>query len=86
MAAALRPLREAVAAPHPAKGRRYPVERGEDDFCRLVELVKLMQKLIDAGHFIPNDGSHFCPGCGFQNTCREWHLNPNASPQLATAG
>jgi putative RecB family exonuclease len=65
----------------------YPAERTEDDFHRLVELIKLMQEMIDSGHFVPNEGSYFCSGCGFQTACREWHLNPTCEERvLLSAG
>lgn len=60
----------------------YPTERTENDFHRLAELVKLMQSMIDAGHFVPNQGSNYCSGCGYQTACRNWHLDP--APQLHT--
>lgn len=52
---------------------RYAVERTADDFARLVELIKLMQAMIEAGHFPPHEGSYFCGGCGFQEACRDWY-------------
>src|SRR5580765_823587 len=45
---------------------QYPAERTQEDFFRLVDLYKAAQALIDSGNFIPNNGSNFCGGCGFQ--------------------
>lgn len=65
----------------------YAAERTEEDFHRLVDLVKLMLEMIDSGHFVPAEGSHFCPGCGYQGACREWSLNPTCQPEtLVPAG
>jgi hypothetical protein len=55
---------------------QYLAERTESDFHRMIELVKLMREMIDSGHFIADDGSHFCPGCGFQRACRERQFKP----------
>ena len=58
---------------------QYPAERTEEDFHRLIELVKLMRRMIQAELFIPNDGSHFCPGCGYQSACHRWPIGCNSS-------
>jgi len=50
----------------------YPIERSEPDFWRLAELVKRMEAMIAAGHFVPNDGSMYCARCGYQGLCRQW--------------
>jgi len=64
---------------------QYPAERTEEDFYRLVELVKVAESMIAAEHFLPNDGSFFCAGCGYQAVCRDWHLDSTepAHPQAA---
>jgi CRISPR/Cas system-associated exonuclease Cas4 (RecB family) len=68
---------------------QYPAERSQEDFHRLVDLIKAAQTLIDSGNLIPNEGSYFCAGCGFQTACRDWSFQstpaaPTRRPQLLT--
>jgi putative RecB family exonuclease len=48
----------------------YTTDRTEDDYVRLGELVRLAERCIEAGLFVPNEGGHFCSGCGFTELCR----------------
>jgi Holliday junction resolvase-like predicted endonuclease len=64
---------------------QYPAERNQKDFFRLVDLYKAAQALIDSGNFIPNNGSNFCGGCGFQTACREWQFGSVNKPMLVPA-
>ena len=54
---------------------QYVAERSENDFYRMIELIKVMESMIKTGTFLPNEGSYFCPGCGHQTVCRQWHLH-----------
>ena len=47
--------------------------RTEDQFLRLIELVKTIDSMIAAEHFLPNEGSFYCGGCPHQAACAEWH-------------
>ncbi|HQA43676.1 MAG TPA: PD-(D/E)XK nuclease family protein [Phycisphaerae bacterium] len=62
---------------------QYSVSRTEHDFHRLVELVRYAEIMINSGLFLPNDGSSFCPGCGYQTACQNWHLSDSPEPAPA---
>ena len=52
---------------------QYLTTRSEDQFLRMVELVKQAERMIAAEHFLPNETSYYCAGCPFQEPCRAWH-------------
>ncbi len=52
---------------------RHVTTRTEDQFHRMVELVKRVESMIAAEHFLPNEQSYFCSGCPHQAACRAWH-------------
>ncbi len=29
--------------------------------------------VVRAGHFLPNEGSFYCPSCPHSGACRAWH-------------
>jgi hypothetical protein len=35
--------------------------------------VKVVESMIAAEHFLPNEQSFYCAGCPHQLACREWH-------------
>jgi len=63
----------------------YTIDRTPEDYTRLGELVRLAERCIDAGLFIPNEGGHFCSGCGFADLCRRADWMRSDTPAL-TAG
>ena len=54
---------------------RHVTQRSTDDFDRMVELARTSEALIAAEHFLPNEQSFYCSGCGFQEACKSWHRN-----------
>lgn len=52
---------------------QYPVIRDESDFQRLIAIVRLVEKGISAGIFLPNRGSMSCHSCGYEPLCAGWH-------------
>ena len=54
---------------------RHITTRTPDNFDRMVELARTAEALIAAGHFLPNEQSFYCSGCGFQAACKSWHRN-----------
>ena len=52
---------------------QHTTRRTQDDYHRLVELVKIVEKMIAAGVFAPNETSFYCKGCPHQSACRAWH-------------
>ena len=47
--------------------------RTQDQFHRMVEMVKMAERVIQAEHFLPNEGSFYCSGCPHQAACKGWH-------------
>lgn len=52
---------------------RQVTTRTEDQFHRMVELVKRVESMFQAEHFLPNEQSYSCSGCPHQQACRAWH-------------
>ena len=51
---------------------RYYVERSERDLQRFVHKVRVVDKAIQAGVFVPNDLSFACPTCPVAGACGRW--------------
>ena len=51
---------------------RYYVERSERDLRRFIHKVRVVDKAIQAGVFVPNDLSFACPTCPFAGACGKW--------------
>lgn len=47
--------------------------RTDDQFQRMIELLKVVESMIAAEHFLPNEHSFYCGGCPHQEACRAWH-------------
>ena len=52
---------------------RHVTTRKQDQFERMVVLVKRVEQMIAAGHFLPNESSFYCAGCPHQDACKAWH-------------
>jgi Holliday junction resolvase-like predicted endonuclease len=52
---------------------QHVTTRTVDQFHRMVELVKLAEKMIAAEHFLPSEQGFYCAGCPHQEACRAWH-------------
>jgi Holliday junction resolvase-like predicted endonuclease len=48
-------------------------DRTQDQFQRMIELIKAIDSMIAAEHFLPNEGSFYCSGCTHQAACEKWH-------------
>jgi putative RecB family exonuclease len=59
---------------------QHVTSRGPDQFLRLVEMAKLAESMIKAGHFAPNEQSFYCGGCPHQEACKSWHRGPTRLP------
>jgi putative RecB family exonuclease len=69
----------------PARFQRVHVTRGEDDFRRLVALVRVAERMVLSGAIFPRE-DWACSGCGYRAACRAWHEQvpaPTAEPALA---
>jgi hypothetical protein len=53
---------------------QHVTERTVDQFYRMVELVKLVERAVKAEVFIPNEQGFYCGGCPHQEACKAWHL------------
>lgn len=51
----------------------HATERTVDHFYRMVELVKLVERAIQAEVFLPSEQGFYCGGCPHQEACRAWH-------------
>lgn len=51
----------------------HPTTRTLDQFHRMVEMVKRVESMIAAEHFLPNEGGMYCAGCPHQAACKAWH-------------
>jgi len=54
---------------------QHVTKRGADAFNRMLEKVKLVESMVAAEHFVPNDEGMFCKSCPFQGACKKWHQN-----------
>jgi putative RecB family exonuclease len=52
---------------------QHVTTRTVDQFYRMVEMVKLAEKMIAAEHFLPSEQGFYCSGCPHQEACRAWH-------------
>ncbi len=47
--------------------------RSEDQFHRMVELIKRVDEMVAAEHFLPSEQGYSCAGCQYGEACRAWH-------------
>lgn len=52
---------------------QHVTERGPDDFVRLAERVKVLERTVENECFQPADGSWECRNCPYISACRSWH-------------
>jgi hypothetical protein len=52
---------------------QHSTRRNDDDFSRMIELVKVVEQMVAAEHFLPNEQSFYCGGCPHQVACKSWH-------------
>ena len=50
--------------------------RDEDSYQRLEKMFLMADKGIQAGIFLPNEGSFACGDCPFADHCSGWHCKP----------
>lgn len=51
----------------------HTTRRTLDQFDRMVTLVRRIESMVQAEHFLPNETSFYCAGCPFQAPCKAWH-------------
>ena len=47
--------------------------RTEDDFIRLGEIVRVLERRINSEAFLPDNSSNDCANCPYPSACRSWH-------------
>lgn len=47
--------------------------RTADDYDRLAELVRGLDRLVDEGLYLPRPQSFACSGCQYTEACAQWH-------------
>ena len=52
---------------------QHVTRRTEDQFHRMVELVKVVENMIAAEHWLPSEQSFYCASCPHAEACRAWH-------------
>jgi putative RecB family exonuclease len=54
---------------------QHVTTRNQDRFNRMVELVKTVERMVAAEHFLPSEQGFYCGSCPFAQACRAWHRN-----------
>jgi len=62
---------------------QHKTNRTQDQFDRMVSLVKRVESMIASEHWLPSEQSFYCGGCGFQEACRGWHRQKTRTISLA---
>ncbi|MEI8351648.1 MAG: PD-(D/E)XK nuclease family protein [bacterium] len=57
--------------------------RTQDQFNRMVHLVRQVDRMIQAEAWLPSEQSFYCNGCGYQEACRGWHRQQARTVSLA---
>ncbi len=58
---------------------QYLTRRDPDQFIRLAESVKVMEKMIRQELFLPSDQCFSCADCPYSHACSSWHRNRHTS-------
>ena len=52
---------------------QYPARRDFEDFARLGELVRVLERIVANECFLPADASWQCRNCPYSLACQSWH-------------
>ena len=52
---------------------RHPATRDGEDFVRLGELVRVLERVVASECFHPHDGGWECANCPYATACKGWH-------------
>jgi len=52
---------------------QHSTTRTPDQFNRMVEMIKTVDAMIAAEHFLPAEQGFSCAGCPYGEACRAWH-------------
>jgi len=53
--------------------QRVATSRCEDDFTRLIRVIQIIDAMVKAEHFLPDDTGFMCGDCQYAEHCRAWH-------------
>ncbi len=63
---------DVVAKAKSSAYEQYHTFRNQNDFLRLIKLVKVVEEAEKAQIFYPNETSFYCGGCPYKSACQEW--------------
>jgi Holliday junction resolvase-like predicted endonuclease len=52
---------------------RHPATRSSEDFVRLGELVRVLERIVANECFVPQEGGWECANCRYATSCKTWH-------------
>jgi hypothetical protein len=52
---------------------QHPTYRNKDDFHRLAQLIRTVERAVKAEVFLPNETSFYCSSCQYKSACKSWH-------------
>jgi CRISPR/Cas system-associated exonuclease Cas4 (RecB family) len=52
---------------------RHAAIRDDEDFVRLGELVRVLERIVANECFVPQEGGWECANCPYATACRAWH-------------
>ena len=62
---------------------QHVTTRKQDQFQRFTRMVNLMESMVKAEHFCPNEQSFYCGGCPFGDACKAWHRTQSRTISVA---
>lgn len=68
------------------KVQHLEVTRMQEDFSRLGDLVRNVERAIAAGAFYPVESPLNCSSCPFRQPCREWQGQPHQEELIPSIG
>lgn len=57
----------------------------DDRIARFIKRLRVMLRMVTAGHFLPVDDPQACSGCPFPKACERWGRTATAAPSLGRA-
>jgi CRISPR/Cas system-associated exonuclease Cas4 (RecB family) len=57
----------------------HPAIRDDEDFVRLGELVRVLERIVANECFVPQEGGWECANCPYASACKAWHREPARS-------
>ena len=52
---------------------QYPAMRNPEDFARLGEMVRILERIVANDCFLPQEGGWECANCPYATACKGWH-------------